>query len=68
MNDLKERLQLSKALLDAIDHRRQEYGDKTFALDIERAVIDRELRDLEAGSPISHRTPEPQPVRLRRRR
>jgi hypothetical protein len=68
MNQLKGRLEMSVALLKFIDNRRQQTGDANFAIGIERAVIERELRELEQGSPVTSEAPKPEFVRVRRRR
>jgi hypothetical protein len=68
--NLKERLERGAALLDLIDQSRRDIGDPNVAANIERTLIERELRDLEAEALRSPGCPEHElvPVRLRRPR
>jgi hypothetical protein len=68
MNYLKERLERGAALLEFIDRRREETRCPKIAASIERAVVDRELRELEEEMRRLPATPERQVVRVRRSR
>jgi len=68
MNQLKGRLEMGVALLKFIDNRRQQTGDANFAIGIERAVIERELRELEQEISVTPETKKAELVRVRRRR
>ena len=68
MNYLKERLERGAALLEFIDRRRVESRCPKIAASIERAVIERELRDLEDDMRRHPAAVDPQVVRVRRSR
>ncbi len=60
---LKERLQLEYEILERIDSARTSAGDEEAAEELERAIIERELAELE-----KHTQSEPALVPVRRRR
>jgi hypothetical protein len=65
---LKERLESGAVTLALLDRRRQETGCSCIGVNLERIVIDRELRDLEGtvAVPTLCSIPDKQPVLLRR--
>jgi hypothetical protein len=44
--DIKTRLERSAAVLSVIDYRRQRTGDRNIGSELERFILDRELKDL----------------------
>jgi hypothetical protein len=48
---LKERLQLEYEILERIDENREEAGMEEVSAEVERAIIERELADLEKQQP-----------------
>lgn len=65
MNLLKDRLERGAALLEIIDQSRLDTGDPTRGEDIERALIDQAIRDLEYEAHCRRRLRFRQLARLR---
>ena len=68
MRNIAERLQIGVAALAELQKQRIETGDPDFGHEVEEAIIDTELRDLEADMPRDSGTLKAQLVRLRRKR
>lgn len=67
MNNTYERLKEGAATLEQLQRRRSETKTPRFGYDTERAIIDRELRDLERDILANPGALESQLVRVRRR-
>jgi hypothetical protein len=67
MNHIAERLQRGVASLEELQQERIETGDPQFGHDVERRIIETELRDLEADIPAESDTLKAELVRVRRR-
>ena len=68
MSDLTERLQRGIEALEDLQQERLETGDPQFGYEVEREIIETELRDLEADIRCDSPTVREELVRIRRRR
>jgi hypothetical protein len=68
MSNTADRIQLSEAILDLIERKRQETGDESLGSNIERAVLESQIADLEREIFENPGAIEPMLVPLRRRR
>jgi hypothetical protein len=68
MSQIAERLQKAVASLAELQQQRIETGDPHFGHDVEEAIIQTELRDLEADMAFDSGIQKAELVRVRRRR
>jgi hypothetical protein len=66
MNNTAHRLQLFEAILDLIERKREETGDASLGLSIERAILETQMGDLEREILENPGAFEPWLVRSRR--
>lgn len=63
----KERLHLCSVILDTIDHNRERRKDPGIGVNIERQIIERELRELERDIASDPGALDPRIAKMRRR-
>ena len=68
MSNTADRIQLSEAILDLIERKRQETGDESLGSNIERTILESQIADLEHEIFENPGAIEPMLVPLRRRR
>lgn len=68
MSNTADRIQLSEAILDLIERKRQETGDESLGSNIERVILETQIADLEREIFDNPGAIEPMLAPLRRRR
>ena len=66
MSNTTDRLDLCEAILDLIERKRAETGDETLGASIERAVLESQIKELEAEIFEDPGAIEPWLIRIRR--